>query len=116
MHRHFLFVLMLAFGLAACQPAAPAPTQAVTKLRFTDWGSEMKKAAIEQMVTAFEKQTPDIAVEPLFPFRSIIPRLISFWKSRARVVLARSNQLGAIPIGNKNLYHGLPPIEGDDRV
>jgi multiple sugar transport system substrate-binding protein len=60
-----MFILLLL--LTACQPAGPAPepTQAVTLLRFTYWGSEMEKAAIEQMVAAFESANPDVDVEPI---------------------------------------------------
>ena len=61
--RVFLSIFVLA--LAACQ-AAPAPTAApVTHLRFTYWGAEMEKAAVGQMVAAFEQANPDITVEPI---------------------------------------------------
>lgn len=63
--KYILFLTVLA--LTACQASTPAPTptQPVTKLRFTYWGSEMEKAAIEQMVAAFEKANPDVDVEPI---------------------------------------------------
>jgi multiple sugar transport system substrate-binding protein len=65
--QYITFVLVLALALAACQLTSPvsAPTQPMTNLRFTYWGSEMEKAAIEQMVTAFEKANPDVDVEPI---------------------------------------------------
>jgi multiple sugar transport system substrate-binding protein len=62
--RVFLLTMMIA--LAACQ-TAPATPSAVppTKLRFTYWGSDMEKSAVEQMVAAFEESNPDIRVEPI---------------------------------------------------
>jgi len=46
-------LLLLAAALAACAPATPTPAP-VTKLTFTYWGSDMEKAALEEMVAAFE--------------------------------------------------------------
>ena len=48
-----LLLIALLLTLAACQPVPPAAAP-VTKLTFTYWGSEMEKAAIEEMVAAFE--------------------------------------------------------------
>ena len=68
MHRlsYVVFVLVCALR-SACQPSSTAQTsiQPVTHLKFTYWGSEMEKAAIEQMVAAFEKANPDVDVEPI---------------------------------------------------
>jgi len=61
-----VLLILVALGLAACQAAPATPTSVpVVKLRFTYWGSEMEKAAVEQMVAAFEKANPDIRVEPI---------------------------------------------------
>jgi multiple sugar transport system substrate-binding protein len=59
------FTVIAAIALAACQaaPATPSPTPAT--LRFTYWGSPMEKAAIEQMVGAFEQANPDIRVDAI---------------------------------------------------
>ena len=63
---HNIIFPLLVFALTACQASTPVPpTQAVTKLRFTFWGSEMEKAAIEQMAAAFEKANPDVDVETI---------------------------------------------------
>lgn len=60
------FLVVVVLALAACQGASVTSTQAPpTKLRFTYWGSEMEKAAVEQMVAAFEQANPDIQVEPI---------------------------------------------------
>lgn len=66
----------LTLALAACQVgAAPTPTPA-TMLRFTYWGSDMEKAAIEQMVAAFEKANPDIKIEALqLPYEEYLTRV-----------------------------------------
>ncbi len=83
--RRLIFTLfVIAFALSACQPAAPAPTPtpAVTNLRFTFWGSEMEKAAIEQMVAAFETQNPDIDVEAIqIPYEEYIARVTSMMQN-----------------------------------
>ena len=60
--------------LAGC--TALAPTREVTHLHFTYWGSSMEKAAIEQMVAAFEKANPDIDVEPIqIPYEEYLARI-----------------------------------------
>ena len=53
--------------VAACQaaPATPTATPA-TKLRFTYWGSEMEKAAVEQMVAATQAVSSGAGVLYLF--------------------------------------------------
>ncbi len=74
--RYLCIGLFLA--LAACQSAVKTPvaTQPVTKLRFTYWGSEVEKAAIEGMVAAFEKANPDIDVEPIhMPYEEYIAQI-----------------------------------------
>ena len=69
-----LCVVILALGLAACQ-AAPTPAPP-TRLRFTYWGSEMEKAAVEQMVAAFEQANPDIQVEAIqLPYEEYLTRV-----------------------------------------
>lgn len=84
MRRLLLLLIVIAFGLSACQPAAPAATltPAVTKLKFTFWGSEMEKSAIEQMVAAFETQNPDIDVEAIqIPYEEYAARITSMIQS-----------------------------------
>jgi multiple sugar transport system substrate-binding protein len=84
MRRLYYFALLLMFVLSACQPSAPAPTptQSVTTLRFTYWGSDMEKAAIEQMVTAFEKANPDVDVEPIqIPYEEYIAQVTAMMQS-----------------------------------
>ena len=60
-------MIVLVFGLAACQPATPAVAPIAkhaerTPLKFTYWGSVMEKAAIEDLVSALEARKPDVAV------------------------------------------------------
>jgi multiple sugar transport system substrate-binding protein len=78
-HSTFLLSLVFALAVAACQPlSSPAatPTPPLTKLRFTYWGSEMEKAAIEQMAAAFEKANPDVDVEPIqIPYEGYIAQV-----------------------------------------
>ncbi len=84
MRRLTLLILTFALILAACQPAAPAATAtpAVTHLRFTFWGSDMEKAAIEQMVDTFEKQNPDIDVEAIqIPYEEYVAHLTAMLQS-----------------------------------
>ena len=57
-------LILLVLGLAACQPAPPTAVP-VTKLTFTYWGSDMEKAAIEEMVSAFEARNPDVDVQAI---------------------------------------------------
>ena len=57
-----LVMIALVFGLAACQTVLPTAAP-VSKLTFTYWGSEMEKAAIEEMVAAFEARNPDVDVQ-----------------------------------------------------
>lgn len=76
--RHLLFVFIMILTLTACQTAGSvSPTaQPSTKLRFTYWGSEMEKAAIEQMVTAFEEANPDVDVEAIqIPYEGYIAQV-----------------------------------------
>jgi multiple sugar transport system substrate-binding protein len=78
MRRSTCIVFALILLLAACQAGAPAPTptQPVTQLRFTYWGSEMEKVAIEQMVSAFEEANPDITIEPIqIPYEEYLARI-----------------------------------------
>jgi multiple sugar transport system substrate-binding protein len=75
-----LFLVILIFSLAACQPAA-APTSNVTHLKFTYWGSEMEKVTIEGMVAEFEKQNPDIDVEAIqLPYEEYLARITAMEK------------------------------------
>ena len=78
MYRLRCILLVLILALTACQtsPPAPVPTQPVARLRFTYWGSDMEKAAIEQMVAAFEKANPDVDVEAIqIPYEGYIARI-----------------------------------------
>ena len=60
----------------------PTPTQPVTKLKFTYWGSEMEKAAIEQMVAAFEKRNPDIDVDAIqIPYEEYLARVTAMMQN-----------------------------------
>lgn len=73
-----LLCLGLVLALVACQDRGsyPVPTQPVTTLRFTYWGSEVEQAAIENMVVAFESANPDIDVEPLhLPYEDYTARV-----------------------------------------
>lgn len=54
-----LFLLALTAAQGAAGAAEP------TLLRFTYWGSDVEKAAIQQMVAAFEQANPDIDVEAI---------------------------------------------------
>jgi len=84
MQRLIYITLALALALTACQPSNPveAPSQPVTKLRFTYWGSEMEKAAIEQMVAAFEKANPDVDVEPIhIPYEGYIAQVTAMMQN-----------------------------------
>ena len=86
MHRlnFTLLILALVLALTACQPAAPAPTPTppVTKLRFTYWGSDMEKAAIEHMVAAFERANPDVDVESLqIPYEGYVARVTAMMQN-----------------------------------
>jgi multiple sugar transport system substrate-binding protein len=60
-------MLVSVLMLAACAGSAanPTPTQPVVHLRFTYWGSEVEREAIEGMIAAFETANPDIDVEPV---------------------------------------------------
>jgi multiple sugar transport system substrate-binding protein len=67
--RKLVFLCMAfivsAATFAACQPqSTPTPPEPIT-LRFTYWGSPIERAAVEQMVRAFESENPDISVEAL---------------------------------------------------
>ncbi len=85
MHRlNCIVLVVLLLALTACQAStlAQAPTQPVTRLRFTYWGSEMEKAAIEQMVAAFEKANPDVDVEPIqIPYEGYIAQVTSMMQN-----------------------------------
>jgi multiple sugar transport system substrate-binding protein len=78
MYRLNLIPLVVILALTACQASTPAaaPTQSVTRLRFTYWGSDMEKAAIEQMVAAFETANPDVDVDPVqIPYEGYIAQI-----------------------------------------
>ena len=82
--NHITLLLLLALTLVACQASTPAPTltQPVTKLRFTYWGSEMEKSAIEQMVAAFEKANSDVDVEPIqIPYEGYVAQVMAMMQS-----------------------------------
>jgi multiple sugar transport system substrate-binding protein len=75
-----LLLVFTMFVLAACRPT-PAPTPAVIKLKFTYWGSEMEKVAIDGMVAAFEMQNADIDVEAIqIPYEEYLARITAMMK------------------------------------
>jgi multiple sugar transport system substrate-binding protein len=75
-----LLLALLIFSLTACQPAA-TPTSNVIHLKFTYWGSEMEKVAIEGMVAEFEKQNSDIDVEAIqLPYEEYLARITAMEK------------------------------------
>ena len=65
MRRLFLIIplILTTIILISCQPDSTKVPP--TKLKFTYWGSEMEKNAIEGMIAKFEKQNPDIDVEAI---------------------------------------------------
>ena len=65
MRRLFLIIplILTTIILISCQPNSTKVPP--TKLKFTYWGSEMEKNAIEGMVAKFEQQNPDIDVEAI---------------------------------------------------
>jgi multiple sugar transport system substrate-binding protein len=72
-----LFAALL-LGLAACAGGAPTveATRPVARLRFSYWGSEVEKVAIEEMIAAFESSNPDIEVEPIhIPYEDYTARV-----------------------------------------
>ncbi|HSL42427.1 MAG TPA: sugar ABC transporter substrate-binding protein [Anaerolineales bacterium] len=84
MYRLKSITLVLLLALTACQLSSPtpAPTQSLIKLRFTYWGSEMEKAAIEQMVVAFETANPDVYVEPIqIPYEGYIAQVTAMMQN-----------------------------------
>jgi len=84
MRRMNYITLALVLLLSACQSASPTlpPTQPVTKLRFTYWGSDMEKAAIEEMIVAFESANPDVDVEPIqIPYEAYIAQVTSMMQN-----------------------------------
>jgi multiple sugar transport system substrate-binding protein len=84
MRRPIHLTFILAFMLTACQLSSqtPTPTHSPTKLRFTYWGSEMEKAAIEQMVAAFETANPDVDVEPIhIPYEEYIAQVTAMMQN-----------------------------------
>jgi multiple sugar transport system substrate-binding protein len=84
MRRLNCIVFAIALVLTACQPSAPVPTptQPVTHLKFTYWGSEMEKAAIEQMVASFEKRNLDIDVDAIqIPYEEYLARVTAMMQN-----------------------------------
>jgi len=83
MRLKFISILMivLVFGLTACQPATPVGAPVAkpaerTQLKFTYWGSEMEKAAIEGMAAAFEARNPDIDVQAIqIPYEDYLAQI-----------------------------------------
>jgi multiple sugar transport system substrate-binding protein len=68
-------MIFLVLCLAACQPATPAAVP-ITQLKFTYWGSEMEKVAIEGMAAAFEAANPDIDVQPIqIPYEDYLTQI-----------------------------------------
>lgn len=75
-----LLLTIFIFSLAACQPIT-GTTPSVTNLKFTYWGSEMEKVAIEGMVVEFERQNPDIKVEAIqIPYEEYLARITAMEK------------------------------------
>lgn len=75
-----LLLTILILSLVACQPKT-VTTSKVTHLKFTYWGSEMEKVAIEGMVEEFEKQNPDIKVEAIqIPYEEYLARITAMEK------------------------------------
>ena len=88
--RFLLLILVLV--LAACQPAAPTAVPS-TKLKFTYWGSEMEKAAIEGMVATFEARNPDIDVQAIqIPYEDYLARITAMMRT------GRSRRMWAISL------------------
>lgn len=84
MHRWSHISFLLVFTLTACQLASPSQTPApsTTKLRFTYWGSEMERAAIEEMVSAFETANPDVNVEPIqIPYEGYLAQVTAMMQN-----------------------------------
>lgn len=83
MRRLIYIPVILVFLLSACQSSTPTLlAQPVTKLRFTYWGSEMEKAAIEEMIVAFESANPDVDVEPIqIPYEAYIAQITAMMQS-----------------------------------
>ncbi len=72
-----LACLAAALLLPACQREAPAPEREPIRLRFTYWGSDMERTAVEGMVAAFERSNPDIDVEPIhIPYEEYTARVM----------------------------------------
>ena len=75
-----LLLTALLLTLAACQPVSPTATP-VTLLKFTYWGSAMEKAAIEEMVAAFEVRNPDVEVEAIqIPYEGYLAQVTAMMK------------------------------------
>jgi multiple sugar transport system substrate-binding protein len=84
MLRLHSIIVTLALVLTACQSSRPTqlPNLSQTQLRFTYWGSDMEKAAIEQMVTAFEAANPDVNVEPIqIPYEGYIAQVTAMMQN-----------------------------------
>ena len=75
-----LVLTTLLLTLAACQPVPPGAAP-VTKLTFTYWGSEMEKAAIEEMVAAFEARNADVDVQAIqIPYEEYLAQITAMVK------------------------------------
>ncbi len=75
-----LSMLILALCLVACQPAPPAAPP-VTPLKFTYWGSEMERVAVEGMAAAFEAANPDIDVQTIqIPYEEYLAQVTAMVK------------------------------------
>jgi multiple sugar transport system substrate-binding protein len=77
-----LFWIVLLLLLVACQGMPTAPTAAPkTHLKFTYWGSDMEKAAVEHMAAQFESQNPGTKVEPIqLPYEEYLARVTAMIK------------------------------------
>ena len=73
-------LLILATTLTACVPVPPTAPP-VTQLTFTYWGSDMEKAAIEEMVVAFKARNPDVDVRAVqIPYEEYLAQITAMMK------------------------------------
>lgn len=84
MRRLLILIFLIVILLSACQPSTPAPTPAPAKLKFTYWGSDIEKAAIEQMIAMFEAQNSDIDVDAIqIPYEEYVARVTAMIQNGA---------------------------------
>lgn len=77
---NIFLLLIFVLSIAGCQPNSPT-SDPVTNLKFTFWGSDMEKAAIETMVAEFEQQNPDIDVQAVqIPYEEYLAQITAMMK------------------------------------